>query len=53
MRTSPKRRRMGAVGAGLAALSRAYKLAMLGYGATIFEAKAMPEWSDYDAAVRI
>ena len=44
---------MGAVGVGLAGLSCAYKLAMMGYGATVFEAKPMPDGSDYDAAVRI
>jgi len=26
---------------------------MMGYGATMFEAKAMPDGSGYDAAVRI
>ena len=50
MRTSLTRRRLGA---GLAGLSCAYKLAMMGYGATIFEVKAMPDGSGYDAAVRI
>jgi len=44
---------MGGVGKGLAGLSCAYSLAMMGYGATIFEAKAMPDGSGDDAAVRI